>query len=215
MERENDPQQQKWGNLVGEEVNNLFRVGSLRRLDTDIESSNATLPRSGKEQLLMLWFCRLKNAKYSNYSNITAGSHVPISKQCRNASGSPRGCTECTVNYDIELWKPPCWKLICLCNVTTSSDISDEDCCHHACCKEMAVRCYKSSNPDSCNSSELAIIVNLMLPTRCTCDIPHSTTAPHSGSTPTRRRQDLALVAAAILIYIYISYSMNGSSDRC
>ena len=34
-------------------------------------------------------------------------------------------------------------------------------------------------------------------------DIPHSTTAPNSGSAPTRRQQDLALVAAAILIYIH------------
>ena len=198
------PRQQNWGNLVGEGADKRFWIGSLRRMDTnDIEPSNATLPRRGEEQLLMHLFCRLKSSKYSN---VTAGSNpYDISRhelQCHDILPLPPDSPEgCKVNYNyvkyVQLWKNPEGNFSCFCNMSAKPKAvaANKVCCKYECCKDLANRCNNSSYPDRPDHTFCEAFKVI--------DIPHSTTAPKSGSAPTRRQEDLALVAAAILIYIH------------
>ena len=190
MERENDPQQQKWGNSVREGVNKRFWIGSLRRMDTnDIEPSNATLPRRGEEQLLMHLFCRLKSSKYSN---VTAGSNpYDISRhelQCHDILPLPPDSPEgCKVDYNyvkyVQLWKNPEGNFSCFCNISAKPKAvaANKVCCKYECCKDLANRCNNSSYPDRPDHTFCEAFKVI--------DIPHSTTAPNSGSAPTRRQQ--------------------------
>ena len=265
MAEELDPKQQKLGNSGGEGVDNRFWIGSLD------------------------WF--------SKYSNVTAGSNIQISKQCGNSSGffDIRTNNICTVNQ-AQTWSNSSkekGELYCLCNVTTNPNVSNEECCHFACCKHniklarrlmvqkiaikiqtnkgfnnvISRKCGNSSgffdirtksdcmgrcrtpmrneegeltwlckettnlnvlNEECCHfacckrmkkmakwlmvqnlhiiiQTNLANITNSMTTKTemVSIDIPHSTTPLNSGSAPTRRQQYLALIQAAILIYIH------------
>ena len=200
MAEERDPQQQKWGKLEGEGVDNHFWNGSLRRMDTnDDEPSNANLLEI-------------------------------ILKQCGNSSGIFPIVAKigCTVNqaeiFNRKLANSSKSSLICICKVTPNLEVLNEDCCNSACCKNFTEAANKTSSP-ILNSTDLmtqniSIIVqkNLIL-TESTTDmvssstttttemistsILHSTTASKSSSAPKRKHQDLALVATAILIYNY------------
>ena len=115
MVRENDPTRQKWGNSEDEGVENRFCTGSLLQMDTkDVEPSNATLPRRGKDL---------------------------IEKECLNPSDSPKGCSaraEVVMERGIYSPNSPQLYAYCSCNVSTMTNVSKEDCCHHACCEELA-----------------------------------------------------------------------------
>ena len=161
MERENDRTQQKRGNSVGKGVDNCSWIGSPRQMDThNVEPSHATLPQRDKEQLLMLSFCRLKSSKYSKYSNIRAGSHNLSSKHCNTfASYSPQGqgCRVKRAGIDYKnRGNGTFTDFTCSCKVIKVPNISNEDCCNYACCKEIlkiANRCGGNfSHSYDCNA---------------------------------------------------------------
>ena len=133
-------EQQRWGNSAGEGVDNRFWIGNLRRKNTDEdddEPPNAVVSRSGGKQKLRLSFRRLRSSKDNSNSNVTASSDFrigPIPMMCGNSTDYPRGC-EVT---HTRLAKETEGNFSCRCTVTTNPDVSNEECCHHACCNDIA-----------------------------------------------------------------------------
>ena len=210
--------QQKWGNSAGEGLDNRFSIANWRQKNADDEPQNANVPWGGEERLLMLPFRRLRSSKYSN---ATASSDFPISMQCGNSSDSSQvqGCTVTSTR----VMNGTNGNHSCYCNVMTSpTAVTTMQCCHRACCDEIVamLHCGNFSNPLDCNatgvivqepgSSSVSIIVQTesanqtesTTEVESSDDIAHSTTAAHGGSAPARG-QDLAAVAAALLIFIH------------
>ena len=177
----------------------------------DPYNNNATSPR--------IIFRLRRTSKYPKYSNITTG----FSKQCGNASDSPRGCMVNYTSYTKEKRNVNLTDLTCSCNVITVLNVTNEDCCHHACCKYSVAniasdRCTGNFLHYNCDFTDVIVqdptsvivtdqtdVMNITESTKEMepSNIPPSTTIAYSGSAPARRQQDLALVAAAILIYIH------------
>ena len=212
MAEERDPQQQKWENLVSEGVDNHFKIGSLRQMETNDDEPSET---TTYHQPFLDW------------------PPAPIPKECGNSSGifslsdimSPTSFPlYCKVNQT-QITRDNFGKLRCLCYVHTRPNYLNEYCCQHECCKEFTTLANVSPllNTTELMEEKIGILIEtnltglafpmpkttrMVLTSMTTTemvsiDIPHSTTTPNSGSAPTRRHQDLALVAAAVLIYIH------------
>ena len=212
MERENDPQQQKWGNWVGEGVDS-FCIRSLRRMDTnDDVPSNATLPRRGNEELSVISPRQTSFKPYSLRGSNYSSMWKPFTSF--TLPDLPQGCM--VKHTKVAKERNGNFKYFnCFCNVITMPNVF---CCHLACCKdivEKANRC-RGNFSHSCNATNAILqgptSVYVMVQTEVKNitesttemepnDIPPSTAVTYSGSAREKRQQGLALVAAVILIY--------------
>ena len=180
MTRGRYAKEQNWGKSGGEGVENRFWIGGSMT--------------KGKERRLILSFRRMKK---SNYSNISANTSFPVSMVCKNSSDSLQDCSVTRVRVANETQ--------CYCNVITNPDVTNEECCHQACCNEIV---KMHSNATDLFIQDPTVKTDSSTQTESTTDmehgdIPHSTTAGYSGSAPARGQLDLAAFATAILILIH------------